>query len=65
MTTGAAIVVLATAASLALGWASGSPALMATLVISWLLGLAYSMELPFMRWGSSGGQLAKGGIWPC
>lgn len=49
MATGYAIVGISTALSLAIGWASGSPALMATLVVSWLLGLAYSIELPFMR----------------
>lgn len=51
--TGITIVVLSTVASLLIGQASGSTALMATLVISWLLGLAYSMELPFMRWKRS------------
>ena len=50
---GTAIVAVSTAASLALGWASGSAPLMATLVVSMLLGILYSCELPFMRWKRS------------
>jgi homogentisate phytyltransferase/homogentisate geranylgeranyltransferase len=43
------IVTFATVVSLLIGWHSGSPALMCTLSISWVLGLLYSIELPFMR----------------
>ena len=53
VTEGNAIVVLSTLASLALGWASGSQPLMVTLVVSWILGILYSCELPFMRWKRS------------
>jgi len=50
---GAALVASTAAASLALGAAAGSPPLMATLAGSGLLGVLYSVELPFMRWKRS------------
>ena len=53
LATGTAIVVAVTIASFLIGWASCSPALIATLAVSWVLGLVYSMELPFMRWKRS------------
>jgi len=53
MGTGIAIVVGTTLLSLVLGWVSGSVPLMATLVVSWILGILYSTELPFMRWKRS------------
>ena len=36
--------------SLGIGYLSGSPPLMATLLISMLLGTAYSVDIPFLRW---------------
>ena len=50
---GAAIVVATGAAALAIGAASGSPPLLATLGGSLLLGLAYSTDLPLLRWKRS------------
>jgi len=50
---GAGLVAATAAASLALGAAAGSPPLMATLLGSGVLGLLYSVELPFMRWKRS------------
>ncbi|KAF5830103.1 UbiA prenyltransferase family-domain-containing protein [Dunaliella salina] len=38
---------------LAIGVAANSPPLLATLVVSLMLGIVYSMELPFMRWKRS------------
>ena len=51
--TGRAIVLATGAASLAIGAASGSPPLLATLGGSLLLGLAYSTDLPLLRWKRS------------
>ena len=51
--TGAAIVAASTVVSFLVGWASGSQALVATLAVSWVLGMAYSMDLPLMRWKRS------------
>jgi len=48
--TGAAIVSVCGAISLAIGAASGSLPLLCTLAGSLLLGLAYSADLPFLRW---------------
>lgn len=48
--TGIAICVATALGSLAVGAASGSPPLMWTLVISLVLGIVYSTDLPFMRW---------------
>jgi UbiA prenyltransferase family len=48
--TGAAIVAATGAAALALGAAAGSWPLMATLVGSLLLGIAYSVDVPLLRW---------------
>lgn len=45
-----AVVWLTGAASLAVGLATGSPPLLATLSGSLLLGIAYSTDLPFLRW---------------
>ena len=45
--------VACTAASFALGWASGSAPLMLTLLVSWVLGIVDSTDLPFMRWKRS------------
>lgn len=53
MATGVALVAGSGAAALALGAASGSPPLMATLIASAALGVLYSTELPFMRWKRS------------
>ena len=50
MQTGVWIVWLTGAVSLAIGIASGSMPLVGTLVVSLLLGLAYSTDLPFLRW---------------
>ena len=47
---GWSLVCLHGAASLLLGHAFGSPPLMATLVGSGLLGTAYSIDLPLLRW---------------
>ena len=44
------IVSMTGAASLALGVASASMPLVGTLVGSLLLGIAYSTDLPFLRW---------------
>ncbi|KAI7843132.1 hypothetical protein COHA_003303 [Chlorella ohadii] len=51
--TGWALVVATGAASLAIGAASGSLPLLATLGGSLLLGLAYSTDLPLLRWKRS------------
>lgn len=51
--TGAAVVAVCAASALALGLASGSPPLLATLAGSLLLGVLYSTELPLMRWKRS------------
>ncbi|CAI7917138.1 unnamed protein product [Closterium sp. NIES-53] len=48
--TGVTIVAVCAVLSLALGILSGSMPLLATLVISMLLGTAYSIDLPFLRW---------------
>ncbi|CAI5983591.1 unnamed protein product [Closterium sp. NIES-65] len=48
--TGVTIVTVCAVLSLALGILSGSMPLLATLVISMLLGTAYSIDLPFLRW---------------
>eukprot|EP00798_Chlamydomonas_sp_ICE-L_P031278 gene31278-6423_t len=53
MSEGVGIVVITTVLSFVLGWASGSVPLMLTLAVSWILGLLYSIELPFMRWKRS------------
>ncbi len=53
MGTGLGIVAACTALSLIGGWLSGSVALMATLVISFVLGIVYSSDLPLMRWKRS------------
>lgn len=45
-----AVVWLTGAGSLAVGLATGSPPLLATLAGSLLLGIAYSTDLPFLRW---------------
>ena len=45
-----AVVWLTGAASLAVGLSTGSPPLIATLAGSLLLGIAYSTDLPFLRW---------------
>jgi homogentisate phytyltransferase / homogentisate geranylgeranyltransferase len=45
-----AVVWITGAASLAVGLATGSPPLLATLTGSLLLGIAYSTDLPFLRW---------------
>jgi homogentisate phytyltransferase/homogentisate geranylgeranyltransferase len=45
-----AVVWLTGAASLAVGLATGSPPLLATLAGSLLLGIAYSTDLPYLRW---------------
>ncbi|GLI60261.1 hypothetical protein VaNZ11_002350 [Volvox africanus] len=50
---GVAIVALSAGLAVWIGAASGSPALMATLLISLGLGVLYSVELPFMRWKRS------------
>ncbi|MEW5305681.1 MAG: hypothetical protein WDW38_011512 [Sanguina aurantia] len=50
---GVAICVACTVLALAIGVASNSPPLMITLVGSLLLGIFYSIELPFMRWKRS------------
>ena len=44
------IVSVTGAASVALGIASGSMPLVGTLVLSLLLGMAYSMDIPLLRW---------------
>lgn len=51
--TGLIIVAASTLLSFLVGWISGSPALMVTLAVSWILGLAYSMDLPLLRWKRS------------
>lgn len=48
--TGSAIVWITGAVSLAIGIASGSGPLLSTLSGSLLLGLAYSTDVPFLRW---------------
>lgn len=53
MQQGSFIVVACAVLSLGLGLMSGSPALLATLAGSLLLGVLYSIELPFMRWKRS------------
>ena len=53
METALAIVAASTVLSFLVGWASGSPALLLTLAVSWALGLAYSMDLPLLRWKRS------------
>ncbi|GLC58973.1 hypothetical protein PLESTB_001428500 [Pleodorina starrii] len=52
-TQGAAIVAACAAGGAWIGLASGSPALLATLLVSLALGVLYSAELPFMRWKRS------------
>mmetsp|Transcript_3557 Transcript_3557/g.8116 ORF Transcript_3557/g.8116 Transcript_3557/m.8116 type:complete len:441 (-) Transcript_3557:1286-2608(-) len=47
------IIVGCALAGLAIGVAANSPPLLATLVVSLMLGIVYSMELPFMRWKRS------------
>lgn len=51
--TGRWLVAATGAASLAIGWAAGSPPLLATLGGSLLLGIAYSTDLPLLRWKRS------------
>lgn len=51
--TGQAIVAATGAASLAIGAAAASPPLLATLGGSLALGIAYSTDLPFLRWKRS------------
>lgn len=46
----ASIVSVAAATSLAIGLAVGSKALLLTLIVSMLLGTAYSIDLPGLRW---------------
>ncbi|KAF6261620.1 UbiA prenyltransferase family [Scenedesmus sp. NREL 46B-D3] len=53
MQQGVGIVAGTAALSLLLGVLSGSPPLLATLLLSLVLGVLYSMELPFMRWKRS------------
>lgn len=53
MQQGVGIVVGTAALSLVLGFLSGSVPLMLTLVLSLVLGVLYSIELPFMRWKRS------------
>jgi len=48
--TGRAIVLSTAAVSLLIGFASGSSPLLATLTTSLLLGIAYSTDLPLLRW---------------
>lgn len=48
--TGVILVAATACASLAVGAASGSLPLMCTLLGSLVLGILYSIELPFMRW---------------
>lgn len=48
-----AIVAATALASILIGVLSCSPALLATLLVSLLLGVLYSTELPFMRWKKS------------
>lgn len=48
--TGIAIVTVSAVLSLSLGLMSGSAPLLATLLVSMLLGTAYSIDLPFLRW---------------
>ncbi|CAN0877392.1 Homogentisate geranylgeranyltransferase [Linum grandiflorum] len=50
MQTGVAIVAASLIISLYLGIKSQSPPLLAALLVSFLLGSAYSIELPLMRW---------------
>lgn len=50
MQTGIAIVLITGAVALGLGIASNSQPLLATLVVSLALGVAYSTDLPFLRW---------------
>ncbi|KAJ4954165.1 hypothetical protein NE237_030997 [Protea cynaroides] len=50
MTTGVALVVLSSLMSFAMGFMFQSPPLMYALLISFLLGTAYSVELPLLRW---------------
>lgn len=53
MGTGRAIVAASGAASLAIGAAAASPPLLTTLGGSLALGIAYSTDLPFLRWKRS------------
>lgn len=48
--TGITIVLVTGAAALVIGLASGSAPLLATLGGSLALGIAYSTDLPFLRW---------------
>ncbi|KAM0871103.1 hypothetical protein ACQ4PT_039602 [Festuca glaucescens] len=48
--TGVAIVSVSAAMSFALGWVVGSPPLFWALFISFVLGTAYSVNLPYFRW---------------
>lgn len=50
VSTGLALVCLTASAALALGWASSSAPLLCTLGGSLALGIAYSTDLPFLRW---------------
>ncbi|KXZ45694.1 hypothetical protein GPECTOR_51g679 [Gonium pectorale] len=50
---GLATVVVTALGSCLLGLSSGSPALLATLLVSLGLGIIYSADLPFMRWKRS------------
>ncbi|GMH35210.1 hypothetical protein BSKO_03078 [Bryopsis sp. KO-2023] len=50
MRTGLVIIGVTLVLSLGVGVLSGSPPLMATLVVSMLLGIAYSTDLPLLRW---------------
>ncbi len=50
MRTAATVVAVTGAAALALGFAARSPPLMATLAGSLALGIAYSTDLPGLRW---------------
>ncbi|XP_043699029.1 probable homogentisate phytyltransferase 1, chloroplastic [Telopea speciosissima] len=50
MGTGVALVVLSSLMSFAMGFMFQSPPLISALLISFLLGSAYSIELPLLRW---------------
>ncbi|GFR42837.1 hypothetical protein Agub_g3795 [Astrephomene gubernaculifera] len=50
---GAVIVAVCAVVATAIGVASGSPALLTTLLVSLALGVLYSANLPFMRWKRS------------
>lgn len=50
MRAGIALCLITGALSISLGIASNSRPLLATLVLSLALGVAYSTDLPFLRW---------------